>query len=187
MTHRRLSALPALILVTLALAGCVATAAPTAPPSESPETSSPPTASAEPTTEPTAVPAATCDTVFTADAYTKLVGDGLEPRVPDAVDHMATFYPFAAQLVEAGGLSCNWGKPQTDLVLTVAQLSDADLGVWQPALADAGFVETNDPVPGAYTGPVDPGAGISPVVVVTDDTLTFVSAPTFAGWIAHAH
>jgi hypothetical protein len=100
------------------------------------------------------------------------------------VDDLATSYPLAAQLIEAGGLSCNWGKPQTDLVLTVAQLSDVDFGVWEPALADAGFVETNDPVPGAYTGPVDPGAGISPVVVVNGDTMTFVSALSFAGWIA---
>jgi hypothetical protein len=182
MTHRRLSALPALLLVTLALAGCVATPAPTPTPSE-PPASSPP-AAAEPTTEPSAAPAATCDTVFTADAYAKLASDGLEPREPHAVDDLATSYPLAAQLIEAGGLSCNWGKPQTDLVLTVAQLSDADSGVWGPALAEAGFVETNDPVPGAYTGPVEPGAGISPVVVVTGDSMTFVSAPTFAAWIA---
>ena len=121
--------------------------------------------------------------MLTADAYAKLADDGLEPREPPAVDQLA-YYPIAAQMVEAGGLSCHWGKPQTDIGLTVTQLSDADSAVWAPALADAGFVETNDPVPGAYTGPVDGGTGISPVVVVTGDNLTFVSAPTFAGWIA---
>lgn len=180
MTHRRLSALPAVLLVTLALAGCVATPTPTPSPSESPAASPSPTATAEPS----AAPAATCDTVFTADAYTRLASDGLEPREPHAVGGLAGVYPLAAQLIEAGGLSCRWGKPQTDIALNVVQLFDADFGIWQPALADAGFVETNDPVPGAYTGPVDPGAGISPVVVITEDTLTFVSAPTFASWIA---
>ena len=184
MTHRRLRALPALLLVTLALAGCVATPTPTPPASESPAVTPSPSASAEPTTEPSAAPAATCDTVLTADAYAKLANDGLESREPPAVDHMATYYPFAAQLIEAGGLSCSWGKPQTDLVLTVTQLADADSGAWAAALADAGFVESNDPVTGAYTGPVDPGTGISPVVVVAGDSMTFVSAPTFAGWIA---
>ena len=122
--------------------------------------------------------------MLTADAYTKLTSSGLEPMEPPTVDHMATFYPLAAQMVEAGGLSCHWGKPQSDSGLTVAQLSAADSGVWGPALADAGFVETNDPVTGAYTGPVDPGTGTSPVVVVNGDSMTFVSAPTFAGWIA---
>ena len=154
-----------LLVATLALAGCVPTPTPTPTPSASP-------------------PAAACDAVFTPDAYAKLSNDGLEPLEPPAVDHMATFYPLAAQMVEAGGLSCHWGKPQTEIGLTVTQLSDAHPAVWGSALADAGFVEANDPVPGAYTGPVDPGSGISPVVVVTGDTMTFVSAPTFAGWIA---
>lgn len=184
MTPRRSSALPVLLVATLALAGCVATPAPTPTPSASPPVSASPTPSAEPTTEPSAAPAASCDTVFTPDAYAKLTADGLDPMELPPVDHLATYYPMAAQMIEAGGLSCRWGKPQTDIGLTVTQLSDADSGVWEPALADAGFVETNDPVPGAYTGPVDPGSGISPIVVVTGDSLTFVSAPTFAGWIA---
>lgn len=153
-------------------------------PSTSPAASPSETSSAEPTTEPSAAPAATCDTVFTPDAYAKLANDGVEPLEPPAADHLATFYPLAAQMVEAGGLSCHWGKPRTDIGLTVTQLSDPDPAVWGPALADAGFVETNDPVPGAYTGQVDPGSGISPVVVVTGESMTFVSAPTFAGWIA---
>jgi hypothetical protein len=155
-----------LLVATLALAGCVPTPTPTPTPTASPPASATPTASAEPTTESSASPpAAACDAVFTPDAYAKLANDGLEP-------------------VEAGGLSCHWGKPQTEIGLTVTQLSDAHPAVWGSALADAGFVEANDPVPGAYTGPVDPGSGISPVVVVTGDTMTFVSAPTFAGWIA---
>jgi len=178
MTPRRLIAPPALLFVTLALAGCVATAAATPTPSQSPAATPSPSPSAEPTTEPAAGPAATCDTVLTADAYAKLEADGLEPREPRIFD------PLATQMAAAGGLSCMWVRPQTDIALTVAQLNDADWGAWQPALADAGFVETNDPVAGAYTGHVESGAGISPVVVVTDDTLTFVSVPAFAGWIA---
>jgi hypothetical protein len=182
MTHRRSSTLPVLLFVSIALTGCVATPAPTPTPSPPPATLSE-TPSAEPATEPAAASAATCDTVFTADAYAKLADDGLEQREPPSVDQLA-YYPMAAQLVEAGGLSCHWGKPQTDIGLTVTQLSDADSAVWAPALADAGFVETNDPVTGTYTGPVDGGTGIPPIVVVTGDSLTFVSAPTFAGWIA---
>jgi hypothetical protein len=178
MTPRRQIAPPALLFVTLALVGCVATPAPTPTPSQSPAATPSPSPSAEPTTEPAAGPAATCETVLTADAYAKLDADGLEPRDPMMFD------PLAMQMAEAGGLGCTWGKPQTDITLTVAQLTDADWGVWEPALADAGFVETNDPVAGAYTGPVESGAGISPVVVVTGDSMTFVSAPTFAGWIA---
>lgn len=180
MTHRRLSALPVLLFVALGLAGCVTAPTPTPTPSPSPPATPLETSSAEPPTE----TSATCDTVFTADAYSKLATDGLEPIEPQSADHMATFYPVAAQMVEAGGLTCNWGKPQTDIGLTVAQISDVAFGVWKPALAEAGFVETNDPVPGAYTGPVDPGSGISPVIVVAGDSITFVSAPAFAGWIA---
>jgi len=178
MTPRRLSALPVLLLVAIALAGCVATPAPTPTPSETPAATPPQSPSAEPATEPAAEPAATCETVLTADAYAKLSTDGLLPIEPRIFD------PLATQLAAAGGLGCSWGKPQTDIVLTVVQLTDADWGVWEPAFAGAGFVETNDPVAGAYTGPVEPGAGISPVVVVTDVTLTFVNAPAFAGWIA---
>ncbi|MDQ0894357.1 hypothetical protein [Agromyces ramosus] len=122
--------------------------------------------------------------MLTPDGYAKLTADGLEPLEPVAVDHLATYFPIAAQMVEAGGLACGWGKPQTDFGLSVTQLSAADPAVWEPALADAGFVESNDPVPGAYTGPVDAGSGRSPVVIVAGDTLTFVSAATFAGWIA---
>jgi hypothetical protein len=178
MTPRRTSALPVLLVSTLALAGCVATPTPTPTPSASPPTSTLPTASTGPTTEPSAAPAVTCDTVFTLDAYAKLANDGLEPRDPHMWD------PLATQMVEAGGLACTWGRPQTDIGLTVTQLSDIDPAVWASALADAGFIETNDPVAGAYTGTVDSGSGISPVVVVTGDSMTFVSVPTFAGWIA---
>jgi hypothetical protein len=77
-----------LLVATLALAGCVPTPTPTPTPGASP-------------------PAAACDAVFTPDAYAKLSNDGLEPLEPPAVDHMATFYPLAAQMVEASGLSCH--------------------------------------------------------------------------------
>lgn len=173
-----------LLVATLALAGCVATPAPTLTPSASPPATPSEIPSAEPTTEPTAAPAATCDTVLTADAYAKLAADGLESIEPPPVHHVASYYPLVAQMIEAGGLACDWGRPQTDIRLTLTQLSDADWRVWEPALAEAGFVETDDPVPGAYTGTVDPGSGINPVVVVTGDTLTFVNAPAFAAWVA---
>ncbi|WP_136707658.1 hypothetical protein [Agromyces sp. H66] len=182
MTARRLSAIPTVLFAALALAAC--TAAPDATPTPSaPATATPsPDATSEP--QPAAEPAANCDTVLTQDAYAELATDGLEPLEPPAADHLATYYPVAAQMVEAGGPSCHWGKPQTDIGLTVTQATGVDLAVWATALADAGFTETNEPVPGAHTGPVDPGTGISPVVVVDGDRVTFVSAPDFATWIA---
>lgn len=122
--------------------------------------------------------------MLTPDAYGKLAADGLDPIEPPPVHHVGTYYPVVAQIIEAGGLACDWGRPQTDIRLTLAQLSDADMHVWEAALTEGGFVETGDPVPGAYTGPVDSGSGISPVVVVAGDTLTFISAPTFAAWIS---
>lgn len=186
MTVRRLGTIATVSFAAIVLVGC--TAAPEATPSPSaPAATTPaPEAMTEPTNEPDAAAAATCETVLTADAYAKLSADGLESREPAATEHLATYYPVAAQLVEAGGLSCHWGRPQSDIGLTVTQLSEVDPGAWATHLADAGFTQTNDPVAGAYIGPVDPGSGISPVVVVDVDRITFVSAPAFATWIAPA-
>lgn len=176
MSHRRLSILPTVLVATLALAACTAT--PAAPPSPSaPSATSPsPEATSEP--QPSAEPAATCDNLLTADAYAKFATDGIEPIDPPIVVNQ-----LATQMVAAGGLACTWGPPAAE-GLTVVRLSKADWGVWESTLADAGFVESNDPVPGAYTGPVDPGMVERPVVVVSGDTLTFADNPTVAGWIA---
>lgn len=179
MIPRRLGTVTPVLFVALALAGC--TTAPAAATSTVPTATTP---APEATTEPEPVVAATCDTVLTQDAYAKLATDGLEPREPPTADDLVTYSPVAAQMIEAGGLSCHWGKPQTDIGLTVTQLAEADPAVWATALSEAGFVETDEPVPGAYTGPVDGGSGISPVVVVDGDRVTFVSAPDFAAWIA---
>lgn len=143
----------------------------------------PQTASALPTPEPTPVAQPTdCGAVLTEEAMTKLSTDGLEPIEPRLFD------PLAVQMQEAGGLACSWGKPSTDLVLTVAQVKfdPADESAWLTALDEAGYVATDEPVPGAYTGPVEAGSGLSPVAVLADGTLTFVSAPVFAEWIAPA-
>lgn len=171
------------VLTALVLAGCTAgpdadpVARESAPPSTPPASSPSPAASAS--AEPSPAPAIDCDTVLSTDGAAKLAADGLTAREPRVGD------PLALQMVEAGALACTWTKPQTDITLTLVRLpmTDADWGTWSPALADAGFVETNEPVPGAYTGPVD-GSGLAPVVVVADGAMTFVTVPAFAGLIA---
>ncbi|MFF2388472.1 hypothetical protein [Agromyces sp. NPDC058104] len=174
---RALTATSAVAL--LLLSGCTATT-PTASPSPS-ET----TTVAEPTATGTPVPTAepvTCETVLTPEAYAELEADGLTARDVTALT------PFMGELLDAGALGCRWAKDQTDIALWVAQLpvDDAAWPEWEAALAAAGFEAGDDPVPGAYLGTVDPGSGIAPVVVRTDDAITYVSAPTFAVWIAPA-
>src|SRR4029453_13349233 len=109
-------------------------------------------------------------------------GKGLEPREANVVD------PLAMQMEAAGGVACEWGKPQTDLVLTVVQVpvGSADEPTWLTALAEHGFAETGQPVAGAFPGPVETGSGIRPVAVPAHGSLPFVSAPTYAELLAPA-
>lgn len=176
MTPRRMSTIPAVLFAALALTACAtspeATPSPSAPPDTTPSSSA--TSEPQPSTE----PAATCDTVLTAETYDMFEADGVEAIEPPIVVNQ-----LAQQMVEAGGLACTWGRPAAE-GLTVVQSSDADWAVWESALADADFVETNDPVPGSYTGPVDPGSGVSPIVVVDGNTLTYADNATVASWIA---
>jgi hypothetical protein len=169
-----MSAIPTVFAAVLV--GCTATPDTTPSPS-APAATAPAPETSEPTT-PVAEPAATCDTVLTAETYVTFEADGIEPIQPPIVVNR-----FAQQMVEAGGLACTWGAPAAE-GLTVVRLSDADWAAWESALAGAGFVETNDPVAGAYTGPVDPGMGESPIVVVDGGTLTYADNPTVASWIA---
>ena len=178
-------ALPAaVILLALGLAGC----APGAPTTDGETTPSPsPAPSASPTDEPTTTPdtpaatGATCDTVLTPEAYAKIEADGLEPTL------FTPFDPLAVRITEEGGLTCAWGRPQTDLLLDVAQIPIGDdEAEWTDSLAAAGYSRTDDPVDGAYTGQPDAGNGITPVVIVADGTVTFVSVPAYAGWVRPA-
>lgn len=165
------------LMLALALTGCAAdapadTAAPTTPAAASPE----------PTTEPTEQPAigASCEDVLAPEAYAKLEADGLEARNADPYDQIAQ------QIVDDGGIACSWVKPQTDIMLDLAHASGVDEDEWATALTDAGYTQTDDPVPAAWTGPAEPGTGVSPVVVLADGAITFVSAPTFAQWVRPA-
>lgn len=177
MTLRRI-ALPILVLA-IALTGCTAEPAPTPSPTQA-ETAAPTPVETTTAPEPSAAPAATCDDIFTAEAYDKLAADGLAPLEPGN-DHT----DFTALMVERGAVGCTWGKPQTDIMFWAAQLpvDDAEWAEWSTALADAGYTQTDSPVPGSFEGPEN-GSGIAPVVVHGDDVLTFVSVPEFAGWIA---
>ena len=171
------STLLAAAAITL-LAGCTGTT----PAPTTPTPSSTATAESTPTPTPDAARTATCETVLAAEGNVKVAGDGLTPAAADA------FEPLTTQMVDAGALACAWGKPQTDIALTVFQVrvTPADETQWRAALAGTGYAETNDPVPGAFTGPVDPGTGVSPVAVLAGGTLTFVSAPTFATMLSPA-
>jgi hypothetical protein len=179
LTPRVLAASAALTL-SLGLAACAGDGEP----AESASPTTPAAASPEPTTEPTTTeqPAigTSCEDVLAPEAYAKMEADGLEPTV------FTPFDPIAVRIADEGGLTCAWGKPQTDNVLSVAQIAAGDESAWSSALADAGYTRTDDPVAGAFSGQPDAGNGISPVVVLADGTITFVSAPTFAQWIRPA-
>jgi hypothetical protein len=171
-------------LTVMLLAGCAPADGPghTAgfSPSPSPSSSPTPTSAPSPTPTPDAAPAPTCDTVLTDDGYQKLADDGL------ATTTVGVGYPLVERMTEAGAVACAWGKPQTDIALTVAQVpldAEEEEG-WRSTLAELGYVESGQPVAGSFTGPVDPGSGISSVAVLAGGTLTFVSAPTFATMLA---
>lgn len=164
--------LVAAVCLGFALSACTAQPQPTPSPSPSPS------AAAPAASEPAEAPSVECPDILSADGNAKLAADGLEPRDPEFVD------PFAVRLVDAGGVACTWVKPQTDLVLEVVQLPvpDSEWETWEAALDDAGFVDSTGS--GAlYTGPVG-GSGLSPVVVVTGDRITFLSTPAFADLLA---
>jgi len=174
-----------MLVVSLLLAGAALTGCSTTPPTDAATTTEPaaPSTSETPVAEPTPESSEpSCDTVLTEEALAQLEADGLEP-----VDvGPTTSYAIADDLIEAGALACKWGRPSSDVALTVVQLSGIDVASseWPDTLATAGYVQTDDPVPGAYSGPADPGIGVPSVVVVDTDRLTFVSAPAQAADLA---
>ena len=167
-------------LAIMLLAGCTPTGHVGATPSPSRTTAPSPTPEPSPVPTPDAAPAATCDTILADEAYQKLTDDGLAPT------GVGVGYPLVERMTEAGALGCAWGKPNTDIALTVVQLplGSADDTTWRSTLGELGYVEGGQPVAGSFTGPVDPGSGISSVAVLAGGTLTFVSAPTFATMLA---
>ena len=173
----------AALAVTL-LAGCTAT--PSSASAPTPDSTPAPTATT-PTPEPAAEvspdAAATCDTVLSAEGYQKVTSDGLEPLASPPV-----FDELAIRMVAAGGIACAWGRPNTDLVLTVVQVgvAPAEEATWSTALEASGYVLTDAPISGAYSGPADAANGITPVALPGSEVLTYVSSPAFAGLIAQA-
>jgi len=180
---QRLTLATAVPLLVIGLSACTTTTSPepTASLATTPTAVVPTEPSSIETPAATAV-AATCDDVLTAAAYAELETDGLTPR--DPIAHT----PFMGAMLDTGALGCRWGKEATDITLDIARLpvDDASWPEWETALAAAGYTKTDDPVPGAYTGPEEPGSGVSPVVVRSADAITYVSAPTFAAMIAVA-
>ncbi|WP_400997596.1 hypothetical protein [Agromyces sp. GXQ0307] len=186
LTHPRSVAPVVAVLLVLGLAACTggegARSGTTKPAASTAATADPP--SSEPVPEPvpdaTTIPA-TCETVLTPDAYTKLEADGLEPRAATLFD------PIPLEVEEAGGLVCSWGKPNTDLVLDVAQIAVGDdEQEWLAQLESSGYTHDDDPVPGGWRGQPDAANGTSPVVVLESGTLTYLSSPVFAEFLLAA-
>ncbi|ANJ28461.1 hypothetical protein ATC03_18950 [Agromyces aureus] len=182
-TVRRTLLVALLLSGGAALTGCSGGPSASTPPSTDAASPSATPATATPIAEPTpGPPAVACDDVLTDEAIAQLQADGLE-----LVDvGQSTFYPIADDLMAAGGLACKWGRPSSDANFTVVQLTGIDVATseWPAALAAEGYVLTDDPVPGTHSGPEDPGTGVPSVVVVTDDSLTFVSTPMQASDLA---
>lgn len=84
-------------------------------------------------------------------------------------------------MVDEGGLSCHWVKPQTDIMLYFSQLdaSDSEWPARKAELIDAGFTESSDPIEGTLTAPDDYDGNMRPVVVHNNGTMYFVSSPGF--------
>ena len=146
-------------LAIMLLAGCTPTGHVGATPSPSRTTAPSPTPEPSPVPTPDAAP---CDTILADEAYQKLTDDGLAPT------GVGVGYPLVERMTEAGALGCAWGKPNTDIALTVVQLplGSADEAAWRSTLAELGYVESGQPVAGSFTGPVDPASGISSVAVL---------------------
>lgn len=183
MTRRHLPRFlaPTAALLALGLAGCTVGAPAGATDAPSPTPTASASESAETSPSEPASATATCDNVLTSEAYAKIETDELLPTL------FTPFDPIAVRIADAGGLTCAWGRPQTDLVLSVAQVTTgADESAWMNALAEGGYTRTDDPVAGAFIGQPEAGNGITPVVIVADGSITFVSSPAFAGWVTPA-
>lgn len=177
----RVFAASAALTLAIGLAGCAGDAG---EPAESASPAVPTTATPEPTTEPTTSeePAigTSCEDVLAPEAYAQLESDGLVARDLDPKD------PVIDRIADEDGIVCSWGTQQSGTVLHVAQATGVDEAAWAEVLTATGYEQTDDPVPGAWTGPMGLGGDLNPTVVLADGTVTFVSAPTFAQWVRPA-
>jgi len=193
-TARPATAVALLLLGGLLLTACVASGQPSASPPATPSrtastpssapASPPPGESVAPTADPPVEPEpVTCDTILTPAALAALADAGLELR-PD----QDAGYPLVQQLAAAGGTACLWAKAQSDVHLVAAQIPVApgEQDAWARVLGENGYTRTDDPVAGAFVGPIEPGTGLSPVVVLEPARMSFVSAPTLVTDLAPA-
>ena len=83
------------------------------------------------------------------------------------------------KMTDAGGLGCQWSKPNSDITVWYARLPvDADSqSAWESELAAAGWTEGGVPVAGTLTAPADYDVAHRPVVVFSDGAMHFSSDP----------
>ncbi len=159
------------VALVVVLAGCASgpdvatpTPAPSATPSDA-QTSSPVPPAVEQDSD-------ACETVLDPNEYDVLAESGLVIS-----DEAAPLGPVELDLVADGALACTWVAPGSDVALWVARLEETE-AAWQARLAeliDAGWTQTDEPVPGTYVAPAGYTEVADPVVVRSGDVTWFVS------------
>lgn len=136
-----------LIIGVLLLAGCTATESPglvrTAQPTPWPTTSASAT--------PAGTPAATCENIVTASALTKL-SSAPNDFFPEFTTRMRVPGSQLYRFIELGGIACEWGHPNSDVVfdLATSPITDAQAAVEKAALIQLAWVSSPAPDGGQY-------------------------------------
>jgi hypothetical protein len=142
-----------LAVSVLLLAGCTPSGntgpARTAQPIPSPTSSA--AASAPPK------PADTCENIVTPAALTKLTTPP-NAFVPDFTNRMRVPGSQLYRFIELGGIACEWGRPNSDIVYDLASsaITDAQASVEKATLVGLGWVASPLPAGGElFTNPQD--------------------------------
>jgi hypothetical protein len=188
MEHRKESlAVMAAGLLALLLSGCVGsavdaagsgaaagTAAPVASTSATPVASAPAAAHTPEASDP-AHSSASCESVLTADEYTRLVEENLalnaQPYLLGTV---------MERMVAAGAVACVWSKPNSDISVWYARLDVGDGGgTWLTELEAEGWLEDTARGDGTYLAPADYDSNYQPSVQLSGGVLHFASYNVF--------
>jgi len=132
-----------LVVAVLLLAGCTATASPHLSTTARPAPSA--TASAAPSTAASAAaePPATCENIVSPAAYTELTTAPNE-FVPEFTSRMRAPGSQLYRFIELGGIACQWGHPNSDVVfdLATSPITDAQAAVEKATLLRLGWTSS---------------------------------------------